>query len=95
MRSKITLSILIMFSALFSHLSAKDTTTIHNLKKYAQNYISFSKNFPQEKVYLHLDNSSYFLGETIWFKAYVTRADRNSLSNLSKVLYVELINPEG
>lgn len=95
MRSKITLSILIMFSALFSHLSAQDTTTIHNLKKYAQNYISFSKNFPQEKVYLHLDNSSYFLGETIWFKAYVTRADRNSLSNLSKVLYVELINPEG
>ena len=95
MRSKIVLSIIIMFCTLFSHVGAQDTTAIHNLKKYAQNYISFSKNYPQEKVYLHLDNSSYFLGETIWFKAYVTRADRNSLSNLSKVLYVELINPEG
>ena len=95
MRSKIVLSIIIMFCTLFSYVGAQDTTAIHNLKKYAQNYISFSKNYPQEKVYLHLDNSSYFLGETIWFKAYVTRADRNSLSNLSKVLYVELINPEG
>ena len=95
MRSKIILSILIMFSTVFCHLNAQDTTAIHNLKKYAQNYITFSKNYPQEKAYLHLDNSSYFLGETIWFKAYVTRADRNSLSNLSKVLYVELINPEG
>ena len=27
--------------------------------------------FPQEKVYLHFDNTSYYLGETMWFKAYV------------------------
>ncbi len=31
---------------------------------------------PQEKVYLHLDNTCYFLGDTIWYKGYVTRTDR-------------------
>ncbi|MGC3979537.1 MAG: hypothetical protein QM751_15725 [Paludibacteraceae bacterium] len=65
------------------------------LSSYVNKYVNFSKNFPQEKVYLHFDNTSYFLGETIWFKAYVTRADRNALSNMSKVLYVELLNSQG
>ncbi|MBR3877275.1 MAG: hypothetical protein IKJ23_03740, partial [Bacteroidaceae bacterium] len=27
---------------------------------------------PPERVYLHFDNTSYYLGETIWFKAFVT-----------------------
>lgn len=51
--------------------------------------------YPQEKVYLHLDNTSYFLGETIWMKAYVTRSDTENRSNISRVLYVELISPRG
>ena len=29
----------------------------------------FNKVFPQEKVYLHLDNTGYFKDEKIWFKA--------------------------
>lgn len=61
----------------------------------AENYLLFSKNYPREKVYLHFDNTEYYKGETIWFKAYITRADRNSLSELSKVLYVELLSAEG
>lgn len=56
---------------------------------------TFSKDYPQEKVYLHFDNTSYYLGETIWFKAYVVRADRHYLSDLSAVLYVELVTAEG
>jgi hypothetical protein len=55
----------------------------------------FSKYYPQEKVYLHLDNTGYFKGETIWFKAYVTRCDNGHTTDLSKVLYVELLNPSG
>lgn len=55
----------------------------------------FNKLFPQEKVYLHFDNTGYFQGETIWFKAYVTRTDNAMPSDLSKVLYVELLNPQG
>lgn len=52
------------------------------------------KLFPQEKVYLHFDNNSYYLGETMWFKAYVIGTGQTSRP-LSKVLYVELLAPEG
>ena len=48
-----------------------------------------------EKVYLHLDNTGYFKGETIWFKAYVVRCDTEQRTDLSRVLYVELLNPSG
>nr|WP_068887457.1 hypothetical protein [Pedobacter panaciterrae] len=47
---------------------------------------------PQEKVYLHTDKPYYSLGDTIWFKAYVTIGSRHQLSALSGALYVELIN---
>jgi hypothetical protein len=50
---------------------------------------------PQEKVYLHFDNTGYFAGETIWFKAYVICSDKDNLGSKSKVLYVELVDPTG
>lgn len=50
---------------------------------------------PHERAYVQLDNTGYFLGETIWFKAYVMRTDLQKMTNLSKVLYVELLDPSG
>ncbi len=47
---------------------------------------------PQEKVYLHLDKPYYALGDTIWFKGYITIGSRHQLSNLSGAMYVELIS---
>ena len=49
----------------------------------------------QEKIYLHLDNNCYYRGEEIWYKAYVVRADDNSYTDLSRLLYVELVSPDG
>ena len=49
---------------------------------------STGSSLPQEKVYLHLDNTCYFLGDTIWYKAYVVRSDRQVPTDLSKILYV-------
>jgi hypothetical protein len=46
---------------------------------------------PQEKVYLHMDKPYYALGDTIWFKGYVTIGSRHQLSALSGALYVDLI----
>ena len=65
------------------------------LQQFVRNIDSFNYNFPQEKVYLHFDNTGYFQGENIWFKAYVMRDDKDSLTDMSKVLYVELLNPGG
>ena len=46
---------------------------------------------PQEKVYLHTDRPYYSIGDTIWFKGYVTIGSQHQLSALSGALYVELI----
>lgn len=50
---------------------------------------------PQEKVYLDFDKTSYSSGDIIWFKTYLMAGFYNQLSPLSKIIYVELINPEG
>lgn len=47
---------------------------------------------PQEKVYLQTDKPYYLVGDTIWFKAYVTTGAKHQLSAISGALYVDLIN---
>lgn len=65
------------------------------LMQHIKRTMKFNEMYPQEKVYLHLDNTAYFKGETIWFKAYVKRADEEAVTDISSVLYVELLNPQG
>lgn len=76
-------------------LAAGTDSTLVRLASFVKNVQVFNQLYPQEKVYLHFDNTGYFLGETIWFKAYVTTASTFSQTSLSRVLYVELINEEG
>ena len=49
----------------------------------------------QEKVYVHTDNECYFVGDTLWYKAYVVRADQLVPTDMSRILYVELLSPDG
>jgi len=76
-------------------VQAQDSIAIRKITAYSKHFAAFSNSYPQEKVYLHFDNSAYFLGETLWFKAYLVTAERNALSVYSKTLFVELITPEG
>ncbi len=48
----------------------------------------------REKAYLHTDRPYYFVGEPVWFKAYLQYTNPNWRDSLSNVLYVELISPE-
>ena len=65
------------------------------LEDYATNIARFNRHFPQEKVYLHMDNRSYFIGDTLFFKAYVMNATTHRPTRISEVLYVELLNEQG
>ena len=49
----------------------------------------------QEKVFVHTDNQCYFVGDTLWYKAYVVRADNLQPTDMSRILYVELLSPDG
>lgn len=80
---------------LIQTLSASERRAPTSTLEYIRHAMRFNDKYPQEKVYLHLDNTAYFKGETIWFKAYVKRADEDVATDLSKVLYVELLNPQG
>ena len=71
-----------------SAFQVKEDPILALLKKLEE----FTKKFPAEKVYLHLDKPYYAAGDNIWFKAYVTDFKTGQLSPLSGVLYVELIN---
>ena len=62
------------------------------LKKILNQLEKYRTDYPQEKVHLHLDKPYYAIGDNVWFKAYVVNAENHQLSDLSKILYVELIN---
>ena len=64
------------------------------LLSYVQNVYQFGQICQQEKVYLHFDNTAYFQGDVIWFSAYVVNAATQTPAQ-SKVLYVELLSPNG
>ena len=49
---------------------------------------------PNEKVYVHFDKPYYAVNDTIWFRGYAT-IDLHQLSNLSKILYLEMSNAQG
>lgn len=70
-------------------------SVINKLTRYIRATDQFSQYIPQEKVYLHFDNTSYYQGDNIWFNCYVVTSELHEATGLSKTLYVELLNPGG
>ncbi|MDB5136141.1 MAG: hypothetical protein JWP37_2744 [Mucilaginibacter sp.] len=46
----------------------------------------------QEKVFVHTDKGSYLTGEILWFKVYTVDGIYNKPLNLSKVVYVDVLD---
>ena len=90
MRRLIIILTLVLSAAV---MNAKNTSG-DELMRFAGNIHQFNSIFPQEKVYLQFDNTSYYSGEVIWFKAFVVNATTLQ-SARSKVLYVDLLSPTG
>ena len=89
LRMFVMLAIVFLF---FSPLHAAEDVGIREMV----NRINlFNRYLPQEKVYLHFDNTAYFMGEKMWFKAYVLRSDNHHATDVSRVLYVELLDRSG
>ena len=88
------LGIICLLSCLCSQAQAQQQWTRDDLMRYAGNVHQFNQIFAQEKVWLMFDNTSYFQGETIWFKAFVVNASKLTRAR-STVLYVDLLSPNG
>ncbi len=74
----------------WQHAAAQENT----IERVLERLNGYAEGFPREKVYLHLDKPYYTVGDDIWFKGYVTIGAFNNLSGLSKILNVDLIDPE-
>ena len=72
-----------------------ENDTYATLEQYASHLVRFNRYHPQEKVYVHMDNRSYYVGDTLFFKAYVMNATTHRPTMNSKVLYVELLDERG
>jgi hypothetical protein len=57
-----------------------------------QHLYNYNSKTIQEKIYLHTDKNFYQTGEIIWFKAYAVDAFFNKPLDLSKVVYVEVLD---
>jgi hypothetical protein len=53
---------------------------------------NFRKHNFQEKVFVHLNQNFYMVGETVWFAIYVVDGTLHKPSALSKVAYVEILD---
>ncbi|UKJ07893.1 TonB-dependent receptor plug domain-containing protein [Solitalea lacus] len=64
------------------------------IKKITKNLEEMYLKTPQEKVYVHFDKPYYAAGDDIFFKAYLVNANDNTPSQLSKLIYVDMLNSE-
>lgn len=55
--------------------------------------VKYSRDYAQEKAWLHLDKSTYNPGETIWFKAYLLEGFLPATG--SKTFYVDWVSDNG
>ena len=95
MKNKLFILILIVCNLLTAYVSGEVPPAKVVFQQYMNQAQTFANNFPREKAYLHFDNTSYYVGDTIWFKAYVTLAEQQTFSLISRPLYVELVDQTG
>jgi hypothetical protein len=65
----------------------QDSVSVNTLVEKTQKLLEA---YPIEKVHLHFDKPYYAVGDTLWFKTYLTSNMYNY--DLSKVVYVEVMN---
>lgn len=86
------LYLFLLLCALPMNADADEGRTLDDIKRTLE---ESSTRQVQEKVFIHTDNTCYFAGDTIWYKAYVVRADDLYYTDMSRILYVELLSPDG
>ena len=95
MKTEQNLLMLAIAAGLVPGFAQKPGSSREKILSFFKNISEYDSKCSQEKVYLHLDNNAYFFSEKIYFKAYVVRASTLRFTDLSKVLYVELLADDG
>src|SRR5688572_9233770 len=88
-------SLIIPFFLLIVLSSFKIAEDPHFLETLTSKLTIYNNTYPEEKIYLQFDKPFYKPGEDIWFNAFVLNSNTHKASQISDVLYVELIDPKG
>lgn len=67
----------------------------NTIKYLVEHADKFNRVLPQEVAYLHIDNTGYFMNDTLWYKAYVMQSNGSKATEKSGVMYVELLDMMG
>ncbi|HEY5393155.1 MAG TPA: hypothetical protein VIJ57_13615, partial [Hanamia sp.] len=67
--------------------------TVLKAQNIENNLEVIANRFPQERIYLHYDKSSYAPGETVWFKTYIMQAIYPA--DDSKTVYIDWSDQNG
>ncbi|MDG1730662.1 MAG: hypothetical protein P8K68_02360 [Algibacter sp.] len=86
MIKKIVLVVTIISFLSFTLVSNFRELVIEKLANYTDNY--------PEKIYVQTDKPYYAAGDDIWYTAYLVNGTSHRKSNISNVIYVELINDQ-
>ncbi|TSD64911.1 hypothetical protein FFF34_013515 [Inquilinus sp. KBS0705] len=73
-------------------LCAISNSYAQQLQQLQSSFNKYEQGALQEKVFVHTDKSAYLSGEIIWFKAYCVDGTYHKPLNISKVLYVDVID---
>lgn len=88
MKLKFHLCICILLAG-FPVLAQQDS-----LKSLTRKFDEYAVNSFQEKIFLHTDRHFYLTGESMWFSIFLVDAVLHRPDELSKVVYVEVINKD-
>jgi hypothetical protein len=64
----------------------------HLLDTLSQKFNFYRERSLQEKLYVHVDQTSFVTGETLWFRIYCVNGSNHRPLALSKVAYIEILN---
>ena len=87
--TRLCLSLFYSMIFLHSHIAYCDDEPLDSIThRFRQQLLLF----PQEKVFVHTDRCNYNAGDTIWLRAHLVDAATHHAINVSRYVYVELID---
>jgi hypothetical protein len=93
MKNANSLLLVLFFSLSFVAHSQVENNRSLSLDSAVNNVLTQVLLFPQEKIYVQTDKPYYISGETIFFRIFLLDALSHQPSDISRYVYVELINP--
>ena len=88
------ITLLLLFFGLLTAAFASPTGNTIPLDSAVNNILKQVLLFPQEKLYLQTDKPYYISGEKVFFRAFLLNAFSHTPSDMSRYVYVELINEQ-